>query len=175
MSWPWFAAMPYAHGPRLAIDMSEYDRPCMCDEDAAAPAVMSVRPPWASMLVDGEKTIELRRRAPGLAGRVACVYETAPVSAVVGTVQLCWGRQGPPERLWDRMSMDGRVGMSREEYDAWCDGAAAITAIRTGIVRRWRTPRTLAALRLEMPGWRPPVSWRIMRVPERHVLLGCAG
>ena len=133
-----------------------------------AEAAVSVRPPWASMLMDAEKTVELRRgTGRQLAGKVVAVYETAPVSAFVGTMLAEGMLAASPGSVWQAAA--GRAGMSREEYDAWSRGAAVVVAlwIRNPIRR---DPVPLDAMREDLPGWFPPRSWRWTSRHEQAVL-----
>lgn len=134
------------------------------------PAVLSVRPPFAAMLLDGRKTVELRRRGGlDLAGRLAVVYETAPVSAAVGRVRFGCAFQALPARVWeDLRARGGRlVGMSRAEYDAWCEGLLRVTAL--DVLAAERLPAVpLPALR--EAGFRAPRSWRVLEWRERELL-----
>lgn len=54
------------------------------------PILLSLHPTWAALVLNGQKTIEVRRRfLPAHALRtLAVVYETSPRQAVVGVVTL---------------------------------------------------------------------------------------
>lgn len=123
--------------------------------------LLSVRPPFAAMLLDGRKTVELRRRGGlNLAGRTAVVWETAPVSAAVGFLRFGSAWRSSPALLWDQMRMAGRVGMSQREFHGWCGpDAKEVTGVFVETAAR-RDPVPLAALRKAAPGFRPPRSWQ---------------
>lgn len=134
------------------------------------PAVLSVRPPYAAMLLDGRKTVELRRRGGlDLAGRQAVVYETAPVSAAVGRVRFGGAVRALPARVWEDLRAGGgrRVGMSRAEYDAWCEGLLRVTAL--DVLAAERLPAVPLAAQREA-GFRAPRSWRVLGWRERELL-----
>ena len=138
-------------------------------EDAGL-ALLSVRPPFAAMLLDGRKTVELRRRGGlGLAGRTAVVWETAPVSAAVGFVRFGSAWRAAPALLWDQMRLAGRVGMSRREFADWCAGAKEITGVFVETAAR-HDPVPLAALRKAAPGFRPPRSWQSLPAAAERAL-----
>jgi predicted transcriptional regulator len=48
--------------------------------------LVSIRPFYASKILTGHKTVELRRKFPevGAVGATALIYSSSPVSAVVG-------------------------------------------------------------------------------------------
>jgi ASCH domain len=52
--------------------------------------VLSVRPQYSSKILEGKKTVELRRRFPVSAprGTVAYIYSTSPIRAMVGCTEI---------------------------------------------------------------------------------------
>lgn len=49
--------------------------------------VLAVKPEWASKIIDGKKTIEIRSRNTNIKERVA-VYASSPVNKIIGTVRI---------------------------------------------------------------------------------------
>lgn len=133
------------------------------------PAVLSVRPPFAAMLLDGRKTVELRRRGGlDLAGRQAVVYETAPVSAAIGRLRFGGAVRALPARVWEAdWGAASGVGMSRREYDDWCQGLLRVTAL--DVLAAERLPAVPLAV-LREHGFQAPRSWRLLRWREREQL-----
>jgi predicted transcriptional regulator len=55
----------------------------------ASDALISIRPGYANAILDGTKTIELRRRVPELvSGTRLWIYATRPTAAVVGVAPI---------------------------------------------------------------------------------------
>ena len=52
--------------------------------------LMSIRPQYASKILDGRKTVELRRKFPevGAIGATVLIYSSSPVKAIVGTARI---------------------------------------------------------------------------------------
>jgi predicted transcriptional regulator len=51
---------------------------------------MNIRPPHASKILDGQKTVELRRKFPELTtkGTIALIYSSSPVRVIVGYARI---------------------------------------------------------------------------------------
>lgn len=83
--------------------------------------LMSIKPQYAQPILDGTKTIELRRRGTSIRRNdLIFIYESSPTSKVVGLVEAGWTCHGPADWLWDRY---GKVaGVTREEFDAYFEG-----------------------------------------------------
>ena len=74
--------------------------------------LLSIRPEFAYAILDGSKTVELRRIAPKLdAGSLIVIYATAPVMALVRAVlgEILVDRT---DRLWRKIGK--RAGVDRE-------------------------------------------------------------
>jgi predicted transcriptional regulator len=124
------------------------NRPAM-----TAAALMSIKPRFAEAILRGDKTLELRRKRPGLQpGTRVLIYASVPVKAVVGWFEVGQIHHSSPERLWRRAAACG--GVTRDEFDAYfagCELAFGIEVARTGRVEP--TP----------PGIPPPQSWQYLR------------
>ena len=73
---------------------------------AAAEALMvvSIRPQYARKILDGSKTVELRRRFPkeGVAGATALIYSSKPVQAIVGRMRIKDVKHLPVVEIWNK-------------------------------------------------------------------------
>jgi predicted transcriptional regulator len=65
--------------------------------------VASIHPRHAQAILDGTKTVELRRKVWRMGAEIdrMFLYETAPTSALVGHVRVGVCRTMPPDELWD--------------------------------------------------------------------------
>jgi predicted transcriptional regulator len=68
----------------------------------ARDVLVSVHPDYASKILSGQKTVELRRRFPevGAAGGMALIYSTSPVRAVVGVARIKQVLKLPVSTIW---------------------------------------------------------------------------
>jgi predicted transcriptional regulator len=118
--------------------------------------VLAIAPRWAAAILDGSKTVEVRRQAPrsGLPAHVL-LYATAPTAAVVGRAVLDQVREDTPERLWG--AFGSQTALTKGEFDRYVAGCARPAAWRMA------TPVRIEPIR---PAFRAPQSWLRLR-PER--------
>jgi len=82
------------------------------------PLVLSLKPRFAEAILDGSKTVELRRtRLLAPPGTCLVLYASSPVMAVVGTATLAAIDTASPTAIWRRHN--SRVGLGRAEYDTY--------------------------------------------------------
>ena len=123
-------------------------------------AIISIHPRHAHAILDGVKTIELRRRVPLLqAGTKLWIYATRPLGAVIGTSMVEQVVRGDPAEIWQRYG--SQSGLQRAEYDKYFEGVSeAIGLILTNVLR---TPKhvPIEDLRGLRPGFHPPqvITW----------------
>lgn len=132
---------------------------------------VSLKPRFAEMILNGEKTVEIRRVAPTIpSGARIILYASSPSMEVVGSGRIGALDSASPTALWER-NRDG-CGLTRSEFRSYLAGAQRAVAITLDDVRC--LPRTipLADLRqLLWTGFRPPQSWRYLQATEAAALL----
>lgn len=134
--------------------------------------LLSVHPVYAAKILDGTKTIELRRTSFKYvkSGLRVYLYSTAPVKRIVGSVQLhsvyriYLDARGALDFAWTHIAKD-RAGISKAEYDAYYRGARHATMLEL------REPEVFEpALSLEDFGLtRPPQSFQYITRSRLHV------
>jgi predicted transcriptional regulator len=90
--------------------------------DLRRDVLVSVRPPYAAKIIQGQKTVELRRRFPESAspGATVFIYSSSPVSAVVGWALIKQVLRMPVSRIWKEYGPSACI--SKKEFDAYFDG-----------------------------------------------------
>ncbi|MFO8101149.1 MAG: ASCH domain-containing protein, partial [Dehalococcoidia bacterium] len=81
-----------------------------------------MRPKYAERILDGKKSIELRRVRPVVPeGAVLLIYVSSPVKALgaISTVQCVTSAQ--PHELWK--SVKDKAGLTRTEFHSYFGGA----------------------------------------------------
>lgn len=119
--------------------------------------LLSVKPRWASKLVDGTKTIEFRRRGPGrdAIGKPMLIYASAPSSQLIGFGGIKDAVRADPSELWRRYAEQG--GIEEDDFRAYFSGAPLGDAL---IVNCSRLPHYIGRNLLRTRyGVRPPQSW----------------
>lgn len=90
--------------------------------------LISIHGVHARRILDGTKTVEVRRRFPALpAGTRLWIYETQPVGAVTGYVTIDSVERSTPTALW-RTHGDG-TGIDRAAFEAYLEACAEAVAI----------------------------------------------
>lgn len=127
---------------------------------ATRPLLLSLRPRFAHAILDGTKTVELRRtRVSALPGTLLVLYASSPVMAVVGVATMADRDIASPPTIWRRYR--DRLGLSRTEFFEYFSGAEHATALSITAPRTLPEPLTLNRLRTHS-AFRPPQSYRFI-------------
>ena len=120
--------------------------------------LLSVRPRFAHAILEGTKTVELRRRRiAALPGTSVILYATTPTKAVVGTARIASTVVCRPETAWRDHALC--LGLERHEFDGYLAGATRACLLFLEDAQWLASPLPLAELRLT-PSFRPPQSYR---------------
>ncbi len=91
-------------------------------------ALLSIRPPFASAIARGAKTVEYRRRPLAPDVTHAVIYATLPVGRVLGLCEVTGQLVDTPERVWRATSERGFIDRSYfNEYFGGRERAVAIS------------------------------------------------
>ncbi len=138
---------------------------------APRPILLSLRPRYAQAILDGAKTVELRRtRISAPDGTLVILYATAPIRSVVGTTKLAGRFIGTPVQVWTYCG--SRTGLTKREYDDYFRGADLATALLLAAPRPLDAWHSLAELRESQPSFRPPQSFRYVADQDPVLLHG---
>jgi predicted transcriptional regulator len=133
-------------------------------------ALLSVRPRFATGLLDGSKTVEVRRRQAHIAdGAICLVYASAPVSALVGAIRIDTTDTDELDSLWSRWG--DRTALERAEYDAYLAGSARPCAIIVSAAVAFPQPVSLPELRRRRHSFVTPQSYRFLDPDELGAVL----
>lgn len=83
--------------------------------------LMSIQPKFARAILDGTKTVELRRNGVPIDISRIVIYATKPIGRIVGHCKVTKCSVGSPEYIWRRFG--SAAGISRAEYDKYFDSA----------------------------------------------------
>ena len=132
------------------------------------PLLMSVRPRFAEAILNGTKTVELRRtRVSASLGTRIVLYATAPTMAVVGVVTLEDRDTDRPAIIWRRYRQ--HLALERHEFDSYLAGTALATALTLSSPQWLEQPHPLAYLRGESV-FNPPQSYRYIAPGDPYLL-----
>lgn len=132
--------------------------------------VFSIKPEYCNAIIEGRKTIELRRRfrATTPIGSTAFIYATSPVRALLGLAEIGEVQSCAPCDIWKRYS--DRACIAREEFDRYFQGVDSGVAIELKHARRLRRPVDLNELRQRF-SFEPPQSYLYATPKMREALL----
>ena len=126
--------------------------------------VLAIKPKYAKAIYEGRKNWEFRKAPPPLF-REMYVYESAPVSAVTGTITFSESVTGVPMAVWDIVKTNkcfyrNLTGISLEYLQAYA-GKHTVTALRVMEAKRFDKPVKISA--------RPPQNWGRYFLPREAV------
>ena len=90
-------------------------------------ALLSIHPRHANAILDGRKTVELRRTSLPPDVSHVVVYATSPLQRVLGWFEVGAVERDRPWRLWEEHG--SATGIARREFRSYFAGAAQGTAI----------------------------------------------
>lgn len=124
--------------------------------------LMSVRGSYASQIVAGVKTVEIRRRRPrALPGDRVVFYASSPVRAIVCLATLVAIVEIPATRVWE--TWGHACGGTEQEVAAYTDGCSRVQVIRFGELGILPNPLSLERIRSVATGFSPPRSFGYLR------------
>lgn len=127
--------------------------------------LISIRPRFAELILNGSKTVELRRIRPSVEdGDRVLLYASSPVKELIGSCTVAAVDVGSADEVWARHGE--RAGVNRAEFDSYFEGASRAVAILLREPRRVLRARTLADLRERIPGFNPPQSFGYLSADE---------
>ncbi|MBX3100121.1 MAG: ASCH domain-containing protein [Salinibacterium sp.] len=125
---------------------------------------LSVKPRFARAILEGRKTVEVRRKFPEVpAGTVIVLYSSSPERAVLGTVRLKQMTRVDSSEVWELYSME--IALPQDALAEYLHGALESTLLEVENPETWPIPVTLGALR-KVLGVEPPQSFRYL-APEQ--------
>jgi predicted transcriptional regulator len=131
--------------------------------------LFSIRPFYANAILEGRKTVELRRKFPefGTTGSTALIYSTSPVSAIVGTARIGNVFKLSLSKLWRAHAANACI--SKRDFDAYFAGQDYGFAIKLESAKQLKSQLSASDLETEF-GIVPPQSYRYLD-EERVALL----
>lgn len=120
--------------------------------------LLSLRPRFAAAILEGTKTVELRRtRLSAPPGTTLVLYASSPIMAVVGTATLADRHTASPTTIW--RTHRHALSLTHAEFTHYLSGVDQATAITIENPQALPDPFTLTWLRRHA-GFQPPQSYR---------------
>lgn len=143
------------------LEADRCERPALVASDVgSAPRdiVFSIKPQYSEQILDGAKTVELRRRFSALVrpGGLALIYTTTPVRALTGAATIAGVIRKTPSAIWKDFGEQACV--SRAHFRSYFAGVSSAVAIKLCDPVRFSKPIELAELRGRY-SFEPPQSF----------------
>jgi predicted transcriptional regulator len=135
----------------------------------------SVKPEFANLILSGQKTVELRKRAPMLEpnDRVL-LYASSPQKQLVGLIEVTEIITDQIDLLWARV--EERACIDLDRFQDYFRGKELGFGLCLGRVQAFQKPISLDDLRAQWQGFNPPQDYRYVtlemkssRVIQRNV------
>ena len=121
--------------------------------------IISIKPQYALQIVEGIKTIELRRKFPteNIRGGVAIIYASSPVCKIVGYVRIEDVSNLSTAKMWQQFGKAACV--TKTFFNSYFDGVESGFAIALSRPVKLKTPLDIKELEEEQI-FSPPQSYR---------------
>jgi len=135
--------------------------------------LISLAPAYTKAILQGTKTVELRRRrVHAEVGTRVWLYSKVPTARVEGIARIEQIYEGNIKGLWSEFS-EG-VGISKTEFEAYFKGCSKGYAIVLAGARAVIPAPDLQTMRRKFAGFHPPQFFKRLEPEEVKVLLkGC--
>lgn len=133
--------------------------------------LMSIQPRFADAILDGTKTVELRRRPPRDHPGVVIIYGSGAAKAVLGVAQLKEVHTSTPDDIWKKFG--STAGVTRAEFNEYFEGSETASALE--LTHPHRSGDDVPLSRLRELGLEPPQSWRYVEREVATQLLDALG
>lgn len=122
---------------------------------------LSIHPRYVEAILDGRKTVELRKRMPRAEiGTQLVIYASMPKCAVVASAVIDRIEAAEPETLWPKVRKIAAV--TRLEFGEYFRNHSLAVGIYFSGVRVFEEPITLAELREAWHTFHPPQQFRYL-------------
>lgn len=123
--------------------------------------LLSIKPQYARAILEGRKTIEVRRSFPLVpAGATVVLYASSPEKAVLGTVRIKRASKLKSNLVWRLHRAD--IAIDEADLNVYLNGADESTLLEVEAPDFWEQPVSLSILRQTL-GIEPSQSFRYLR------------
>lgn len=130
---------------------------------------LSIHPEYVQAILEGRKTVELRKRRPRAEiGSTVVIYATMPQCEVVATAIVRRIQTAEPAELWRQVHL--ATAVTEQAFQEYFLDATTAVGIHLGEVRRLDHPIPLCDLRKRWRGFHPPQQFRYLSAPQQKLI-----
>jgi predicted transcriptional regulator len=106
---------------------------------SGSPILLSVKPRFADLILDGSKLVELRRSIPAQSVSTIAIYSSSPIQAIVALADVQKIIEASPTKLWAIANENGG-GLSKSELMSYFDKKTTGFALMLENIRVFTSP-----------------------------------
>ncbi|WDQ16782.1 ASCH domain-containing protein [Rhodopirellula sp. P2] len=130
---------------------------------------LSIHPEYVQAILEGRKTVELRKRRPRAeVGSTVVIYATMPQCEVVATAIVERIQSAEPAKLWRQVRDTAAV--SKQAYERYFADTETAVGIHLRHVQRFVEPIPLGDLRKSWEGFHPPQQFRYLTSCQQNFI-----
>jgi predicted transcriptional regulator len=136
--------------------------PNYSDSPSGSSILLSVKPKFANLIVEGSKLVELRRTIPAQRVGTIAIYSSSPIQSIVALADVKETIEASPNSLWN-ISKDNGGGLTKVELLAYFESKKSGFALMLENVRVYSKP--VSPTKIFKP-FSAPQSFRYLTQPE---------
>jgi predicted transcriptional regulator len=106
---------------------------------SGSPILLSIKPRFADLILDGSKLVELRRSIPAQPVSTIAIYSSSPIQAIVALADVKKTIEASPAKLWTIANANGG-GLLKSELMSYFDKKTTGFALMLENVRIFTSP-----------------------------------
>lgn len=118
--------------------------------------LISIQPRFSELILQGKKTVELRKRLPKKLPKFAIVYESAPTKKATFIIKIRKFDAAPTKVIWERYSK--KCAISKSYFNEYYRGSTQSVALI--IEKVMPLDKSISRAMLEKHGLMPPQDYR---------------
>lgn len=112
--------------------------------------LLAIKPEYVNKIFSGEKKFEYRTVVPTQVVDTIIIYETSPISKIVGEFSVSDVLIDSPDIIWSQTQSFG-PGISKKDFKKYYAGKTQSVAFVIGKVKKYRKPKLLEDFDLSSP------------------------
>ena len=123
---------------------------------------LSIKPKYVKKILDGEKTVELRKSMPCKVskGNMILIYSTAPEKELIGFCEIEKIVCASPSELWSQVNK--KAGVTKEEFEDYFHQNETACAIQIKNIEKFISPIKLNRIKELIPNFAPPQTYKYL-------------
>lgn len=118
--------------------------------------LISIKPQFVNLILNGQKKFEFRKNLPQKEVNLLVIYASAPVSRIIGEVEVTRTLSYAPSTLWRKTYKN--AGISKKFFDSYFSGKEIANAYVLGKIKKFKRSKSL-------------LEYDIMTAPQSYIYL----